>query len=210
MLTIIPHRPQHFSWDCGLVSVSMVLAGMGVPRSQPHDIYALYPVQSIWTIDLAYILRHFDVHDFTMYTSYIGVNWQNVSKHFYTDTSSDDIRRVHSLFAKARDAHVRVVPLVLSIDDIRRFLVSNRYAIIMLVNVNLLSCSLCKKGYDMIYEPEFVGHYVVLIGYDPATDMFSYRDPGTEAPLCQVSSTVLEAARMSSGTDHDLIVIKVM
>nr|KAJ3408809.1 hypothetical protein HK105_003163 [Polyrhizophydium stewartii] len=211
-----------------------------------------------------------------MYTSYIGVNWQNASKRFYKDSLSEDIKRVHSLFAKARDCHVRVVPLILPKEDLIRFMVSNRYAIIILVNANLLRCKTCKsaapascawwplpgscfgagtktaedgiddaagdsgngsdnddddedddqgdehggfmgtclrfgkRGYGMIYETEFEGHYIVLIGYDAKKDLFYYRDPAVDAELCCISSSDLEATRMSNGTDHDLIVIKMM
>ncbi|KAJ1339074.1 hypothetical protein BSLG_006212 [Batrachochytrium salamandrivorans] len=124
----------------------MVLAGLGSPRSSPSDILALYPQKSIWTVDIAYIFKHYAVKDFTMYTSYIGVNWQNASKQFYRDTIADDLKRVHSLFAKARESHVRIVPLVLAMDDICRFLASNRYAIIILVNLNLLLCRQCRQS----------------------------------------------------------------
>ncbi|KAH6596947.1 hypothetical protein BASA50_003408 [Batrachochytrium salamandrivorans] len=146
MLTIIPHIPQSYNWDCGPACASMVLAGLGSPRSSPSDILALYPQKSIWTVDIAYIFKHYAVKDFTMYTSYIGVNWQNASKQFYRDTIADDLKRVHSLFAKARESHVRIVPLVLAMDDICRFLASNRYAIIILVNLNLLLCRQCRQS----------------------------------------------------------------
>ncbi|KAJ3107134.1 hypothetical protein HDU97_004827 [Phlyctochytrium planicorne] len=55
---------------------------------------------------------------------------------------------------------------------------------------------------------EFLGHYVVLVGYDPVTDGFLLRDPGTEEELCFVDAATLEAARSSPGTDHDAIVVR--
>ncbi|KAJ8324304.1 hypothetical protein QVD99_008209 [Batrachochytrium dendrobatidis] len=146
MLTIVPHIAQSYSWDCGLACTSMVLAGLGIPRSTLLDVSNMCSTRSIWTVDLVYIFRHYGVQDFTMYTSYIGVNWQNASKPFYRDSIAEDLKRVHSLFAKARACQVRIVPLVLAMDDICRFLASNRYAIIILVNFNLLKCTTCSKN----------------------------------------------------------------
>ncbi|EGF78764.1 hypothetical protein BATDEDRAFT_12878, partial [Batrachochytrium dendrobatidis JAM81] len=203
------------SWDCGLACTSMVLAGLGIPRSTLLDVSNMCSTRSIWTVDLVYIFRHYGVQDFTMYTSYIGVNWQNASKPFYRDSIAEDLKRVHSLFAKARACQVRIVPLVLAMDDICRFLASNRYAIIILVNFNLLKCTTCSKNKaktSTIYDQqnEFEGHYIVLIGYDAARDVVYYRDPGVSDTLCSVKVDCLDKARMSCGTDCDLIVVKVM
>eukprot|EP00842_Homolaphlyctis_polyrhiza_P000375 jgi/Hompol1/1338/HPOL_005566-RA len=123
----------------------MVLTGMGYEDCSLADLRAIYPLESLWTIDLAYILRHFNIADFTMYTSYIGVNWRNATKHFYKDSLSEDVQRIRSLFANARESAVRVVPLILSMDDICRFLISNRYAIIVLVNATMIKCRTCRR-----------------------------------------------------------------
>ncbi|KAJ3127601.1 hypothetical protein HK101_005546 [Irineochytrium annulatum] len=103
---------------------------------------------SIWTIvfavDLAYLLRHMGLEDFTYYTSHIGVNTQYAAKVFYRDSIGADRARVHNLFAEAADAGVRVVPLALPLDEVRRFLLSNQYAVIMLVNLQMLDCAACR------------------------------------------------------------------
>ncbi|KAJ3117258.1 guanylyl cyclase domain-containing protein 1 [Phlyctochytrium bullatum] len=154
----IPHIPQIEHWDCGLACLSMVLHGAyssgliadDPDTTSPARLRALLAAagagDSIWTIDLAYILRHFGVEDFTFYTSYIGVNFNYSSKHFYRENITVDRQRVHTLFAEAQDCGVRVVPVVLSLDDMRRFLLSDRYAIVILVNLNKLKCRLCSKS----------------------------------------------------------------
>lgn len=80
-----------------------------------------------------------------MYTSYIGINVQNAGKAFYRDSLSSDRARIHALFANAKDRQIRIAPLILDLDDARRFLLSSRYAIVMLVNLALLNCKSCKK-----------------------------------------------------------------
>src|SRR5690606_24670834 len=54
----------------------------------------------------------------------------------------------------------------------------------------------------------FVGHYILLVGYDPEQDIFTYRDPGTDTELCYIEGGELEKARNSLGTDHDVIVVR--
>jgi hypothetical protein len=77
-----------------------------------------------------------------MYTSHIGVNWNHFSSPFYKGLQ-DDQKRIHSLFARAKESGVRVIPSPLDMDDIKRFVVSNRYAIIVLANLGQLRCNLC-------------------------------------------------------------------
>ncbi|KAI8898762.1 Guanylylate cyclase-domain-containing protein [Globomyces pollinis-pini] len=145
MLTIIPHTNQNQDWDCGLACVSMVLQGIGCLNCSSAQLAQTYPTDSLWTIDLAYLLRHYGVNDFTMYTSHIGVNWKHKHGTFYKDSIQNDLKRIHSLFANAKEHQIRVVPSPLTLDDMRRFILSDRYAIILLVNLNLLSCHLCAE-----------------------------------------------------------------
>jgi hypothetical protein len=56
---------------------------------------------------------------------------------------------------------------------------------------------------------EFAGHYILFVGYDPDTDGFLYRDPGTMEALCVMDGDEVERARSSPGTDHDVIVVRV-
>lgn len=48
-----------------------------------------------------------------------------------------------------------------------------------------------------------VGHFIVLIGYDPTEDLFIYRDPAVNDEFCTISADDLDEARQSEGTDHD-------
>lgn len=58
-------------------------------------------------------------------------------------------------------------------------------------------------------EDDFQGHYIFLVGYDRASDMIYYRDPGLPSPLCWTKAGDLDVARRVNGTDHDCIVVKV-
>ncbi|KAI8812718.1 Guanylyl cyclase [Cladochytrium replicatum] len=226
IVKLVPHQQQVASWDCGLACTSMVLTALGSRIYSPVELSNVIGVTSIWTIDVAYLLKRYGVEDFTYYTSYIGVNWDNIKSPFYNGdgTLQVDQPRIHSLFAAAKDAGVRVVQMILKLDDLRRFLRSERFVAIVLVDLNYIRCAVCakrnrrgmhrrhhtrptSKGGDK--DEEFVGHYVLLVGYDPEEDIFLYRDPGTTAELCAMSADEMERARCASGTDHDCIVIRV-
>ncbi|KAK1864536.1 hypothetical protein I4F81_007082 [Pyropia yezoensis] len=53
----------------------------------------------------------------------------------------------------------------------------------------------------------FLGHYVLLCGYDAAADEFEMRDPASRRDVCWIKGDVLEAARRAFGTDEDIIAV---
>ncbi|KAI7835881.1 hypothetical protein COHA_010226 [Chlorella ohadii] len=55
----------------------------------------------------------------------------------------------------------------------------------------------------------YLGHYVVLVGYDARSDEFEYRDPASERARLWVPAQRLEAARKCFGTDEDLLLVEV-
>ncbi|KAG0358395.1 guanylyl cyclase domain-containing protein 1 [Gamsiella multidivaricata] len=208
-------------------------------------------VESVWTIDLAYLLRKLsndqvgvprlqfskrppqvvpnlspgrdDGWDFTYYTSTIGADTAHSKEKFYRKSFDDDQKRVNALFDNADAANIRVIELTLPLDDFKRFLYCGNYGIITLVNQRLLRCPQCleKSAFcscstgalgSIIQRMKgfrYIGHFVVLVAYDPNEDMFYYRDPAVNDNLCSISASDLERARNSSGTDHDCIVVKV-
>ncbi|CEP13011.1 hypothetical protein [Parasitella parasitica] len=200
----IPHIVQQTkdtNWDCGLACIVMTLRGLGF-NVNLEDMARQCPVNSVWTIDLAFLLRNY-VHDFTYYTSYLGSRKEYQDQKFYQDDFDEDEKRVNKL--------------MLPLDDYKRFLYCKKFAIITLVNARLLKCQLCRRHrgclgsvcgqLDVLLERfkgnEYLGHFVVLIGYDPTEDLFIYRDPAASDEFCTISADDLDEARQSEGTDHD-------
>ncbi|KAJ3286845.1 hypothetical protein HDU79_006160 [Rhizoclosmatium sp. JEL0117] len=147
----VPHIVQPSQWDCGLACVSMVLKSLRLySQSDPLDLRLFVhsdaiELGSVWTIDLAYIFKAFGVADFTYYTTHVGVNFNYAAKSYYKAAFQTDSRRIHALFADAQDSGVRVVPLLLPLDDMKRFLMSGRYAVLMLVNLKGIRCRVCAR-----------------------------------------------------------------
>lgn len=85
----------------------MTLRGLGFTVSL-EDMARQCPVNSVWTIDLAFLLRNY-VGDFTYYTSYLGSRKEYQDQKFYQDNFDEDEKRVNKLFAIAKSCSVHVV-----------------------------------------------------------------------------------------------------
>ncbi|KAI8084621.1 Guanylyl cyclase [Halteromyces radiatus] len=217
---IVPHVMQNTNWDCGLACVAMLLGGMNLNLTL-NELMQQCAVESVWTIDLAFLLRKY-VGDFTYYTSYFGSRKEYQDDSFYQANFDQDELRVNRLFSIAKSSSIHVVRMVLPLDDFKRFLYCKKFAMITLVNARFLNCPICKEHQSCVLSAcgqlnsfmekvkgnDYLGHFVVLIGYDPNEDMFIYRDPAVEDKFCVISAKDLDHARQAEGTDHDCIVIQ--
>lgn len=90
----------------------MTLKGLGFGVNL-EDMSRQCPVNSVWTIDLAFLLRNY-VHDFTYYTSYLGSRKEYQDQKFYQDNFDEDEKRVNKLFAIAKSCSVHVVRMLVN------------------------------------------------------------------------------------------------
>jgi len=56
-------------------------------------------------------------------------------------------------------------------------------------------------------DGDFLGHYVVVFGYEAGDSAFLVRDPASSMALDRISDARLEAARRSFGTDEDCLLV---
>ncbi|KAI9498854.1 Guanylyl cyclase [Zychaea mexicana] len=213
----IPHIMQHSDWDCGLACIAMTLKGLGI-ESSVEQLTEEIKLTSIWTIDLAFLLRKYEP-DFTFYTSVFGTRKEYKGVKFYEATFDQDEKRVNKLFASAKSCSVHIVRMKLPIEDYKRFLFNRQFAVIALVNARLLHCqrcearkgcmaSVCGQFFYKMSNDDYIGHYIVLIGYDPTEDLFVYRDPANMDDYCTIAADDFDQARQAEGTDHDCIIVK--
>ncbi|XP_062001453.1 guanylyl cyclase 1 isoform X2 [Rosa rugosa] len=180
----VPHINQLYSWDCGLACVLMVFRTVGVDSCDIQTLAELCCTNSIWTVDLAYLLQKFSV-SFSYYTVTFGANPNYSGETFYKCRSVGQ-------------------------EEICFLILCGKYIAIVLVDQYKLSPS----SQDNVFisdrcgsNSDYTGHYVIICGYDTATDEFEIRDPACSRKHEKVSSTCLEAARKSFGTDEDLLLI---
>ncbi|KAI8325804.1 hypothetical protein GQ54DRAFT_253994 [Martensiomyces pterosporus] len=198
---------QQDSWDCGLACICMILRAFGYTTCTIAQLIRQAKTDSIWTIDLAFLLHHYLQADFTYYTKCAGINPEHTKQAFYKEALDEDEARVQRLFVQARREGVRVMEIAIPLLDLKRFLVHRQYVAVLLVDSIALKCLACERS-RLQASDGYLGHYILLIAYIPSLDLFIYRDPGIPEEFCVATATVVDAARGRSGTDADCIILK--
>jgi len=163
----VPHTRQTYNWDCGLACVAMALNSMGeesttataTVRTDDDDddvdddfasvdaiaaatdlrvLRRLCRTTSIWTVDLAHLLRRFGA-DVTFATVTIGANPAYASESFYSDTLREDRGRVESLFDAATERGVAIERRSASLEELKAKTRTGEYLIIALVDKRKLA-----------------------------------------------------------------------
>lgn len=205
----VPHVNQLFSWDCGLACISMVLRTIGIETCSVDALADLCCTNSIWTVDLAYLLQKFSVK-FFYYTVTLGANPGYSDETFYKDQLPTDVVRVNKLFCEAIEAGISIRCRSISEEQISLLILSGKYVAIALVDQHKLSRSwvedVCASGLGDS-GPGYTGHYIVICGYDADEDEFEIRDPASSRKQDKVTSRCLGEARKSFGTDEDILLI---
>ncbi|XP_057600590.1 protein GUCD1 isoform X2 [Hippopotamus amphibius kiboko] len=214
----VPIMQQLYHWDCGLACSRMVLRYLGQLDDGAFEraLRELRLTRSIWTIDLAYLMRHFGVrHRFCTQTLGVDKGYRNQSfyrKHFDTEET-----RVNQLFAQAKACKVLVEKCTVSVQDVQAHLAQGHVAIV-LVNSGLLRCDLCSGPVKCCCfaprgrrcscrSPAYQGHFIVLRGYSRPASCIFYNNPAYADRMCSTSISNFEEARTSYGTDEDILFV---
>uniref|UniRef100_A0A1J3J5G0 Protein GUCD1 n=1 Tax=Noccaea caerulescens TaxID=107243 RepID=A0A1J3J5G0_NOCCA len=205
----VPHVHQLASWDCGLACVLMVLRASGITSCTIEDLTEICSTNSIWTVDLAYLLQKFCV-EFSYFTITFGANPNYSIEDFYKEQLPEDLVRVDYLFRKAHESGIIIQCRSVSIHEISCLLLSGSYIAIALVDQDKLSKSWLEEVIVAGLHnsnSSYTGHYIVICGYDAVRDEFEIRDPASSKIHERISAKCLENARKSYGTDEDLLLI---
>ena len=186
------------------------------------------PLCSIWTVDLAHLLKSFGL-DVCFFTITLGPNPAYANERFYMAHMREDEVRVARLFGEAPGAGISIQQRSLSSQDLQAMLLTGDYLVIALVDKSKLDPWLVAAAADAAAaaadtaaraaaaaaapalcggELGYVGHYVLVIGVDPARGEFIIRDPARLAPEHRVSAGAFDTARRTFGTDEDLLLVR--
>ncbi|KAL4609578.1 protein GUCD1 [Arapaima gigas] len=218
VLLSVPVIRQQYHWDCGLACSRMVLQYLHPVTEELFQsaCWELKLTESVWTIDLAYLMCQLGVrHRFCTQTLGVDKGFKNESfykKHFETEED-----RVNELFFKAESKGVVVNKCSVTIQEIQAHLVQGHVAIV-LVNAVVLSCELCSVPVKyccflpagqqcFCRRPEYQGHFIVVCGFNRATSSIFYNNPAYSDRVCCTSFSNFEEARMSYGTDEDILFV---
>ncbi|XP_058458083.1 protein GUCD1 [Malaya genurostris] len=208
------HFRQRYDWDCGLSCILMLL-GRNERRLFLNDFKDICQKngfgESTWTIDLCYLLKDFGIeHKYLTIT--FGANPSHLGKEYYK-CFNDDEKRVNEKFHNANNHGIFVETKSVSCDDLIQHLGSYGN-IILLTSASLLYCDLCKVNKLSMelrsclgLKSTYMGHYVILCGYDKRIQKFLYRNPALKDKICFMSFEAMDRARKASGTDEDIILL---
>ncbi|KAL2091808.1 hypothetical protein ACEWY4_011606 [Coilia grayii] len=172
--------------------------------------------ESVWTIDLAYLMCHLGVkHRFCTQTLGVDKGFKNQSfykKHFETEED-----RVNELFLRAESRGVVVKKCSVSVQELQEHVCAGHVAIV-LVNAVLLVCEMCSVPVKyccflpvgqkcFCKKPDYQGHFVVVCGFSRTTGSIFYNNPAFSDRVCCTSISNFEEARRSYGTDEDILLI---
>lgn len=109
---------QKESWDCGLACCNMILRWSlhydDVSHDEDHDLIISFIELAdrktpLWTIELFYLLRGYDIVELTMNTLYVGVNPVHSTIDWYTSSSTGmkgfNYELINNMFAQAIHQH---------------------------------------------------------------------------------------------------------
>jgi len=211
----IPHVKQTFNWDCGLACTEMALRALGVRKTECSlpKLREQVPATSIWTVDLAYVLRDFGIR-FRYLTKTLGVDPSYQTEAFYRPTLDADSMRVNKLFSQAASKDIAIERRSIKGEELQGIMKPRDHMVMALVDRRFLYrppsvsgmvesvISRCFSGY--------VGHYILITGYDEKRRGYFIMDPAKASDTPDVNFVPCDAvdrARRSHGTDEDLVII---
>ncbi|XP_076108529.1 protein GUCD1-like [Mytilus galloprovincialis] len=212
----VPSFEQKYSWDCGLACVCMVLRHLGIDDSKIYkeDHTDLDCGDSVWTIDLAFLLQKYGIKN-RLTTTTLGVDKGYGSSSFYKASFTKDENRVNTLFQEAESKGIVVEKGSVPMDEILNHLEGDNL-VIALVDWSYLECIWCDKlGISCLTClkrctkccDRYQGHYIVLCGFDRKKNRIFYKNPSYNKDMCCSRISEFNLARKSYGTDEDTLFI---
>lgn len=185
----------------------MVLRAFGLRHFDMANIRALCPTSSVWSIDLGQVLKLCGL-DVTFLTTTIGANAAYQEEQFYADSILEDSARVEQLFTVAPVLGISIFHQSTSLEQFRQLASLQTALLVVLVDKGKLgnheksSFDGRDKNMKAPRPPFFVGHYIVVFGYEKG--YFLVRDPACRHT--RIPEQVLHEARIAFGTDEDILI----
>ncbi len=209
-IDVVPHISQRSAWDCGLCCALSVCHAAGLSVSY-EQILRDIGTASIWTIDIASVLARYGFQA-TLSTITIGVDTSLQDHPFYANDWEPDQRRVANLFASAASIGLAIKERSVSLEDIKQWLQEGAL-VILLTDIRFVHCRICSsRTHEPNDQDSYLGHFIVLTKFtmserDGDRGFFQYMDPAETDNFCIATSEEIEKARLSHGTDEDVLVL---
>mmetsp|Transcript_5072 Transcript_5072/g.6575 ORF Transcript_5072/g.6575 Transcript_5072/m.6575 type:complete len:342 (+) Transcript_5072:131-1156(+) len=203
ILLDVMHFRQDYHWDCGVTCVQMVLRHFGSEYTS-RELMDMVGTQSVWTIDILALLKTaYPNGTFLLCSKNLGVDDSYSDLDMYKKEFDNDSVRVANLFKRASSLELECQEVVLEHHDLGRLMLTGTVLLIILVDISKV-----KASSRLRFGRGYVGHYILVTGYDAVTSAFSYLDPAQTSEVRNISAAQLDMARCCEGTDEDIIIIQ--
>ena len=225
----VHRQAQLYDWDCGLACTYAILrtcTSEATRASIPSydQFLALQREHPAWTIDLAFVVAEskarfelvLDAVAMEFYTTLAAANPEHASESFYASDFASEAERVNARFTRAREERlVQLHVQSVASETLIEWVESKRKLIICLVDYRVLCAAsgwkLEEEDDDGQQQQGYLGHFVVLCGFDRERECFECMDPnkyrGSDDDFVRVGVEALDKARRAAGTDEDLLVV---
>jgi hypothetical protein len=146
--------------------------------------------QSVWTIDLAVLLRRATGEDsaprFLLCTTTLGAEDSYAQEAFYKQEFEVDAVRINGLFRAASSLRINYMQKSLHSDELARLICTGRVVVIMLIDLRVIRQALLKHSFlgRAVGFGGYTGHYIVVCGYKPSSAQYMYMDPAQSSSEC--------------------------
>jgi hypothetical protein len=228
---------QREEWDCGVACVDMATNFIYGRNNWPNfeDAGHSQNIRSrpLWTIELFQLLRHRCV-DCIMITKYPTVAPHHYDMDWYLKNLDEEAKSINEIALQAKDEGWPLQERSMTTIEILEHLQQGSICIVLL-NAIILQKETCMAKlkshndteakdpdtspkidgivkWEDLNKDGYMGHYVLLIGYDESSSIFSYLDPAKGAHKMHAPKNMSIECFLhcwqSPGTDCDIIVIK--
>lgn len=142
----LTHYTQRYNWDCGLTCILMILEA----SSKKYFLKNFEKIcdsegfgNSPWTIDLCYVLKKFNIKH-VYFTKTIGVDESYATDPYYEELVGKDKNRITKRFKEAESKGIALDKRTVDFGAFVRHL-AHEGPIILLTNIHLLRCDICRK-----------------------------------------------------------------
>ena len=199
---------QEELWDCGLACLlSILLASHSkkrLTRSSVERFISSVPARSLWTVELVLLLYENGIDNIVFTTTSVGVNAKLKGRlEFYSSgigmIDEKQESEIASAFERVQELGISLKKMQVEDDELEKALsLQNSVVVIALVDKSVL------EGVD----GPFLGHYIILEGFDDKNNVFFAKDPDVQSEETDIiPGRILHDARKRFGTDNDLIFI---
>jgi hypothetical protein len=185
----IPHVRQQETWDCGIACLEMAVQWLQITGSNNHvdrnAMLKLADTQSIWTIDLVWILQHIQntpqneppPHDCSFRYLFCSKRFEASDEwshmNYYQAAFPTDKERVSYRFREARHQNqASMIEISLSMPQFLNVIRDPRWIAIALVDMNVLRGKTPNSNTPVPNQNDdettktssYIGHYVLISG----------------------------------------------